>query len=250
MGLLTAFTDYRARITLEMETWWDFQILPHIPQKTEMSLNYRGTDNPANLSQAIEVSASCSLWITGLPPDCTMKQLLSSIRSAGKIFSCNINPPCKGYQTSAAKIVFWNRDGTNRFLNQYVWGTFKVGQYKPKVTMNRILVASQPSSPRSRVVRVVGPDAIVNEKYLQEYFELYFFYDLEEFSIIHHNTDTNTARVEIRFSSYRAQAAAATSWINMARMGEEDATGQMDEEEKRLWAEVKCFWGPDPCEGE
>ncbi|OTA93155.1 hypothetical protein M434DRAFT_11824 [Hypoxylon sp. CO27-5] len=249
MERYNAITDPRERIELEMATWWDFSILPGIPPKTPMSTNYRGTDNPANESQDIEANASCSLWVTGLPPDCTVKDLLSSIRSAGKIFGCNINPPSDTGRTSAAKIVFWDRAGTNKFLNQYVWGLFKVKDYKPKVIMNRILAASQPPSNRSRVVRVVGPDAIVNEEYLERYFKQHFFYNLEEFSLIYHNEETKVARVEIRFSSHRAQAAAAAIWINLARGGKENAVEGMDQEEKRLWKQVRHFWGPDPCEG-
>ncbi|KAI1417429.1 hypothetical protein F5Y13DRAFT_185506 [Hypoxylon sp. FL1857] len=238
--------DHRERIAIELATWWDHQTLPGIPPRLPMSVNYRGCDNQANESQNIETNTSCSVWITGLPPDCTPRQLLSSIRSAGKVFSCYVNPPGATNQTSAAKIVFWDREGTEKFINQYVWGTFRVGDYKPKVAMNRILVAAQNKSTRSRVVRVVGPDAIVNQEYLEGYFKRHFFYELEEFSLIHHNTDTEIARVEFRFSSYRAQAAAATLWLNLARSGKEDATGEMDEEEKALWAEVKYFWGPDP----
>ncbi|KAI0113895.1 hypothetical protein F4776DRAFT_674091 [Hypoxylon sp. NC0597] len=249
MERYTAIADPRERIELELATWWDFGILPRIPDRAPMSINYLGSDLPANQSQNIEASASCSLWITGLPPDCTMKDLLSGIRSAGKIFSCNINPPSPTGRTSAAKIVFWDRAGTNKFLNQYVWGVFRVRDYKPKVIMNRILVPSQTPSNQSRVVRVIGPDAIVNETYLEEYFKRHFFYDLEEFSVVHHNAETSMARVEIRFSSHRAQAAAATTWINLAKTGRENAVDGMDEKEKSLWKEVKYFWGPDPCEG-
>ncbi|KAI1137444.1 hypothetical protein F5Y05DRAFT_419372 [Hypoxylon sp. FL0543] len=250
MERFTALIAHRGGFALEMEHWWDFHNLPRIPIKTKMSTNYQGANHPANESQDIEASASCSIWVTGLPPNCTIKQLLSSIRSAGKIFSCNVNLPSGSNLTSAAKIVFWDRDSTNRFLNQYVWGTFRVGYYKPKVMLNRILVASQLPSTCSRVVRVVGPDAIVNEEYLRQYFERHFFYDLEEYFLYHHETDTSTSRVEFRFASYRAQAAAASVWLDRARTGNEDATAGMDEEEKRLWTQVRWFWGPDPCEGQ
>ncbi|KAI0385013.1 hypothetical protein F5Y04DRAFT_277077 [Hypomontagnella monticulosa] len=238
--------DLRAQ---ELESWWDFGLLPGVPSpQPSPSENYHGSpDNTANQSQDIPIEASCSVWITGLPPDCTIRQLLTHIRSAGKIFTSNISPADHENQTSAAKVVFWDRAGLDRFLNQYVWGTFVIRSYKPIVVMNRIRVAAQPPSERSRVIRIVGPFYIVNQQYLEQYFNKHFYYQLEDVAMIHSNPVIGRARIEFRFSSYRAQAASAVTWLHRARNERPDAIEGMTENEIAHWKNVRYFYGPDPC---
>ncbi|KAI1379162.1 hypothetical protein F4677DRAFT_453234 [Hypoxylon crocopeplum] len=227
-----------------LEWWWDRGYLPATSSSGPLSQNYRGvTDDPANHSQHIPIQQSCSVWIIGLPPNCTLSQLLSNVRGAGKIFRCYINPPSGVNETAAAKIVFWDRAGTDSFLNQYVWGCFRVGQYRPTVTMNRIRTGEQPQSDCTRVLRIVGPDSIINERYLTAFFERHFYYELEEATVIHHNVANQTARIEFRFSSYKAQSASAAELMEKAIVGDID----MSDEEMELWCQVRYFWGPDPC---
>lgn len=105
----------------------------------------------------IPVSQSCSLHISNLPPDCTISQLLGSIRGVGKIYASNTRPPTDKYHTAAAKIVFWDRASVDRLLTRSFQGAFIIGRYTPHVRMNDHRVAAQPQSEQSRVLQIDGP---------------------------------------------------------------------------------------------
>lgn len=113
--------------------------------------------------------------------------------------------------------------------------------------MNRIRVGPQPPSNRSRVLRIIGPYSIANREYLEQYFNKHFYYQLEDVVMIHHNQVTGEARIEFRFSSYRAQAVSAVTWIHRARDENPDAIEGMTEEQIAQWKKVRYFYGPDPC---
>ncbi|KAI1377930.1 hypothetical protein F4677DRAFT_443848 [Hypoxylon crocopeplum] len=214
------------------------------------SANYQGDiTNPANRSARIPMSSNCSIWITGLPVDCTIKQLLASIRSAGKIFACHINPPNAQYKTTAAKITFWDREGTNRFPDQYTRGAFRVRGNQPAVRMNRVRGRAQSTGPQSRVLRLVGPGRVVNGLYLEDLFRRYFFYGLDEIIEVEYDRGKRSRCMEIRFGSYRAQSSAAMKWIKCVQEGNKSAVQYMSPGEKFWWAQVEVSWGEDPCAG-
>ncbi|KAI2620519.1 hypothetical protein GGR54DRAFT_647414 [Hypoxylon sp. NC1633] len=139
------------------------------------------------------------------------------IAASSSLFQCHINGPDEKHTNSAAKLVFWDRKGTENFLNQCVGGKFQVGSYTANVRMNRILTGEQPQSDNSRIV---GPEEIVNEDYLRAFFETKdFYYQLEGVSVMVHNHTTHIKRLEYRFASYQAQAATADRILQRAILG-------------------------------
>ncbi|ORY55240.1 uncharacterized protein BCR38DRAFT_323127, partial [Pseudomassariella vexata] len=182
---------------------------------TGTSMNYKG--NPflaANQSANIPEHENCSLWLTNLPPGCTVHKLLSCVRSCGKVFACVINPPVPGATistTSAAKLVFFNRVGAQTLLDQARLGQFAVDSYVPRVRSNRIKSAARTPGPQCRVLHIEGPVYIVNEKFLREFFRSKFQYDLDDVFLLSHGE--GRARLEWRFGSYRCQAEAARTAI-------------------------------------
>ncbi|KAL2019315.1 hypothetical protein VTK56DRAFT_9782 [Thermocarpiscus australiensis] len=76
------------------------------------SPNYKGDpDLQRNQSAAIPADANCSLFLVGLAPDLTTRELLSGIRDIGRVYATHINPPDpkRGHFLSAAKVVFFER---------------------------------------------------------------------------------------------------------------------------------------------
>ncbi|CAJ2510323.1 Uu.00g050260.m01.CDS01 [Anthostomella pinea] len=73
--------------------------------------NYRGNlQLPANHSANVSDEVNTSLFLTGLPPDCTVGMLLGSFRGTAKIYATFVNTPevNLGHQTCAAKLVFFH----------------------------------------------------------------------------------------------------------------------------------------------
>ncbi|CAJ2507258.1 Uu.00g084440.m01.CDS01 [Anthostomella pinea] len=89
--------------------------------------NYQGNpDNPANQSADIPYEQSTSVYIINLPPDCTVRMLLATIRGKGKVYRCNVTAPSGTHRTAAAKIVFWNRIAVDRLFEQLQKGEWLV----------------------------------------------------------------------------------------------------------------------------
>jgi hypothetical protein len=81
------------------------------------SPNYRGDPDIArNQSAAIPAEANCSLFIVGLAPNLTTHELLAGIRNVGRVYATHINPPSpeRGHALSAAKLVFFERQGAGK----------------------------------------------------------------------------------------------------------------------------------------
>ena len=81
------------------------------------SPNYRGDPDVArNQSAAIPAEANCSLFLVGLAPDLTTRELLAGIRGVGRVYATHINPPVpeRGHVCSAAKVVFFERGGAGQ----------------------------------------------------------------------------------------------------------------------------------------
>ncbi|RYP69097.1 hypothetical protein DL771_006328 [Monosporascus sp. 5C6A] len=222
------------------------QILRTLPRN---SPNYRGNlGNAANRCANIPESQSTCLFIVNLPPDCTPAQLLGAVpRGVGKVWALSISPPTAQHRTAAAKLTFWDRTATDRFLALVAEGRCAVpGGYRPRVMMNRYRAASQPASRASRVLELAGPHAVVNEDYLAAFFRRAFRYDLDGVAVLYRSR--RYTRLQFRFASYRCQAAFARKIIERARRGEPIARVQLTEDERLLWSEVAVYWGRDPCE--
>ncbi|CAJ2501872.1 Uu.00g047250.m01.CDS01 [Anthostomella pinea] len=87
-------------------------VVPHRRFEERFNPNYRGNPgDPLNQSVGIPLHMSTSLWVTGLPGDCTVHELLEPIRNIGKVYFVHINRPLATIPTSAAKIVMWTVEG-------------------------------------------------------------------------------------------------------------------------------------------
>ncbi|KAI1413431.1 hypothetical protein F5Y13DRAFT_179536 [Hypoxylon sp. FL1857] len=217
---------------------------------TGISRNYGGNIFlPSNQSADIPEELSTSLWLTNLPPDCTHQLLLDSIRDCGKIYAAVINPPVNNpgqygqggaHITSASKLVFFDRIGVERLLAKSRAGEFIVGDFVPRLRPNRIRSAARTPGPQCRVLHIEGPSAIVNEDYLNAFFQSKFTYELERVLTIA-NCDNKT-RQEWRFGSFRCQAESARQAISR-----EKERRNMSELDSLLWSKVTVHYGVDPC---
>ncbi|KAJ2902267.1 hypothetical protein MKZ38_000808 [Zalerion maritima] len=82
--------------------------------------NYRGDNTlQANQSASIPQEQSCSLWIIGMPPTLTFRQLFDSIRNIGRIYAAVVNQPNEKHATCAVKLVFFELAAAERFLGRF-----------------------------------------------------------------------------------------------------------------------------------
>ncbi|KAI1769825.1 hypothetical protein F4818DRAFT_446808 [Hypoxylon cercidicola] len=227
---------------------WEEQI-----RATGVSPFYRG--NPflaANQTANIPEDLNTALWITNLPPTCTHRQLLGSIRGCGKIYATVINPPeedaslpaglRREHTTSASKLVFFDRAGVDRLREQSRRGQFTVGGCVPRLRPNRIQSAPREPGPQCRVLHIEGPSEIVSEGFLHGFFGAKFTYELESVETL--GVFGHITRQEWRFGSFRCQAESARQSI--AR--EKDRHNPVDPEgHQRLWSQVMVHYGVDPC---
>ncbi|KAL7619559.1 hypothetical protein AAE478_010100 [Parahypoxylon ruwenzoriense] len=238
-------------------------VYQHLRQKqieaTGMSPFYRG--NPwivANHSANIADDLNTSLWVTNLPPECSHKQLLGAIRDCGKVFATVINPPvplypagpgAKGsgnntagvpHMNAAAKLVFFDRAGVERLLEQSRTGRFAISGYVPRLRANRIRSAPRAPGPQCRVLHIEGPSVIVNEAFLGTFFRRKFTYELE--AVLTLGVHGAYTRQEWRFGSFRCQAESARQAIARER-----ECSNMPESLRALWAQVVVHFGVDPC---
>lgn len=149
-------------------------------------------------------SLNTALWITGLPGNISYKELLGTIRSCGRIFTCYINKPTGQHTTSAAKVAFFDQAGAAALFNQIRSGTFVLQNHRPRVDWNRHAYAPSPNSyGHSRVLLISGPVEIVNADTLLEYFSKLFWYHYLEIMPL------KPGSMIWEFGSYHAQAQSA-----------------------------------------
>lgn len=109
------------------------------------SANYRGDlSNPNNQSADIPVDQNTSVFIEGLPADCTVRELVGGsrcgsntsqqhttpaapaqlLRATGKIYALSVAgpKPQAGIRTSCAKLVYWDRSGVDRLFEMVARG--------------------------------------------------------------------------------------------------------------------------------
>ncbi|KAI1117878.1 hypothetical protein F5Y14DRAFT_447820 [Nemania sp. NC0429] len=222
------------------------------------SSNYRGDlNNPRNRSANIPDGENCATWWTNLPADCTYQMLFDSLRSIGAISHAVINPPVGIHGTSAAKIEFFERASVDRLLaqasNGHIRGHMRVGGRIPHILMNRIRVAATSNvvdsnmgngGRGSRVLQVIGDPSIIRQDRLEKILASppnKVVYGLERARSFTRNDGSHC--VEFRFASYLVQAVRARdAFMAQAKRG------SLPEEERALWENVVCQFGPDPCE--
>ncbi|KAI1504029.1 hypothetical protein F5X99DRAFT_373266 [Biscogniauxia marginata] len=216
-------------------------------------LNDPATNTPAETPD----EQNCSVYVTNLPPQCTIRMLLSSIRNVGKVFASHISPPSGSHSTAAATITFWDQASTARFMEQSRNGHWRVEGYTPYVRYNRIRAEPQRPSPRSRVLHIRGPADLLGEEYLKRVFRAYCTYELE--CVSGETLSPSVVQFEFRFSSFRAQSHVAYKVCNALRnrstrgllavIANEDAdfNNWMGEDELDKWSRVNVHWAADPC---
>jgi len=229
-----------------------------------ISNNYRGNPNlPANQSDEIPEKESCSVWITHLPPDCNVTMLLGQIRGCDKVFATVVNEPqfSEGKMYSAAKVVFWSRQGVDRLLQLSQQDQFIVGYNQPLVRMNRIRSKAARPGPQSRVLHITGPVQVVNVETIRAEFEKEAF-TWQDDMILVVAEDGKWRIIEWRFGSYRFQSQNACTCLNnkvkkakaeeakKAKAEEARETGEPVEasmSDDRWWSMVQVSFGFDPC---
>ncbi|KAF2964493.1 hypothetical protein GQX73_g9056 [Xylaria multiplex] len=225
---------------------------------TPNSSNYRGDlSNPRNKSADISDSENCATWWTNLPPDCTYKTLLDSMRNVGAVSHSVINPPVGVHGTSAAKVEFFDRASVDRLLAQsksgHIRGHVRVGGRIPHISLNRIKVAAHSNAVPSdqgnggrgsRVIQVIGDPLIISQANLESILadpKNRLVYGLE---CARSFSDSDGSRcVEFRFASYTVQAARARE-IFLAQKLKRDLSPR----DRARWEGVVCIYAPDPCE--
>ncbi|TGJ84830.1 hypothetical protein E0Z10_g3903 [Xylaria hypoxylon] len=163
-----------------------------------------------NIPAAIADEQNCRLWITGLPPTCTVHQLLKCI-SIGPIYACHINEPNstgpKIWETAAASLTFFTADAANRFLALDAVQRFTVEGHVTRMVRHRIRTESVYVNGRSRVLRIVGDPNIVQPEYLSRIFsegwEIRFDTDYMRFTA---DEEGKFNEIIWAFGSFRAQA--------------------------------------------
>ncbi|KAF3061367.1 hypothetical protein GL218_04245 [Daldinia childiae] len=203
--------------------------------------------NPLNRSANIDESQSTSVWVSNLPADCTIQQLLAPIRRVGKIFFAHISPPNKDFTTSAAKITFWDRRATDNFLELIEDGKITIGGLQPEVRMNRIRTAPRPPSARSRVLVVWGSPHVVSMEVLEPLFRSEIDFEIDG---VEEMMWRGQRRLEIRFGSHRAQASRAEQMLQELKAGKETEyiVENLSPEQRIFIRLIEILWGGDPCE--
>ncbi|ROW16422.1 hypothetical protein VPNG_02826 [Cytospora leucostoma] len=158
---------------------------------------------------------NAALWLTHLPPDCTVRQLIRAIISVGptgRILFCKIVRPYLPEHTWAAKVVFATRPEAQRLIavsrcNQFIM------QYRHiYVDWHRVLSTSfYAIEPITRVLIIEGPLHIVNRPGLQAYFKKLTRIDTEEVIELGARYDRQRACIVWRFGSWFGQAEAAAA---------------------------------------
>lgn len=128
----------------------------------------------ANITSIPKIQ-SVNLLLSGLPPDCTARELLSAIHGYGRIWSVSIHPPSPWDQdnpldvvhgpTASASLCFFEVAAAHRFLKDVELRGFHAGggheiraRYHP-----RHLPDKEHLCPQSRCVLVEGSPDLVNE---------------------------------------------------------------------------------------
>ncbi|KAI1780827.1 hypothetical protein F4818DRAFT_436023 [Hypoxylon cercidicola] len=196
--------------------------------------NYRGDpDLPTNRGDHVPEQLNTSIWITGLPKDITMSQLLDFIAAykPGRVRSIVINEPTATNPTSAATISFFRRAAAETLFHIIQEEKMIIGGMIPRVRWNRNRVMEDMTN-ASRVLLIGGEPQVVNAEALDRLFHKKFVWQTDVV-IDHGITDSETgpiARVEYRFGSFRSQAQFAKKCLK-----------------KELEGFAYAEYGADPC---
>lgn len=198
---------------------------------------YKGNPSLArNRCADIPDRLNCRLWITGLPPNCTVTELLGAIRGVGAIDGTHINPPKKATEpgetdipTSAASLTFFSASSANQFLLWHSRNPFTVDGYTTSVVRHRVKTQSFPAGNQTRVLVIKGHPEVVNPEYLEYLFSRRWTirYTTE---FVEYRPGEETSEVVWAFGSFRAQAHEAYNGLN-----------------NHFADKVTVSYAPDPC---
>ena len=197
------------------------------------SVRYHGMHTDSNASaEHLSPEENCSLWLTNLPPNVDVHELLASVRNIGRVWCTYINEADHiRHHTAAAKLVFFTPDAAQSLLNASNTNGLLVRGYRVRVDYNRIKTeAHSIAGDASRVLIITGDPKFVNQNALTEYFRGKFLFEIDEVQEL--IRAPHRAIVEYRFGSYRCQA----------------QMGKMALEKDRPQGLEKVEFGEDPCE--
>ncbi|KAI1390882.1 uncharacterized protein F4822DRAFT_442122 [Hypoxylon trugodes] len=187
-----------------------------------------------NRAADIPDDVNCRLWITGLPPHCTVQDLLQVIRGVGPIYATHIVPPSinetapeSSIHTSAASLTFFTVADTEKFLSKY--HPFVVQGYSTTVIRHRIKTRPLEINGQSRVLVIKGPPAIVNPDHLNRAFTQLWNVRFNT-DFIEHRPGKESSEIVWGFGSFRAQAQAGYVLLN-----------------RHFSGRVVVQYGDDPC---
>lgn len=114
---------------------------------------------------------NCAVWITGLPTNATIKDLLNAIRKIGRVFSTHMNHAGDMYTKNAAKLVFCLPEAAQKFLFlANTIGIYVLGQ-RLRAVHNRYRYRAHSRQHESRVLHIRGPTQFVNIDFLGLYIQ-------------------------------------------------------------------------------
>ncbi|KAM7213720.1 hypothetical protein V8F06_010919, partial [Rhypophila decipiens] len=187
-----------------------------------MSPNYQG--DPRNLhnhsANHLDDSQNCSFWLEKLPCNVTVHEILRAIADFGRVYALHINRGMIGskYDHAGAKLVFFDCASAQRFFVKHdiLLGSFVVRGAVITVKRNRIKTPEQSglSHCRTRCLLVDGPTDLVNPGALLTFLRGKLEFELDR--VVIHRIHP-AGRIEIRFSSYRGQAASAFKALCMSQ---------------------------------
>lgn len=173
----------------------------------KFSPRYHGmhTENNASVDH-LRPEQNCALWITQLPPDVKVTELLGKIRNIGRVYAVFINPSDGvAHPKAAAKLVFFKPEGAQKLLRQ-VWAKpIVIRGHRAQITPNRIKYGEHyMENGESRVLIITGNKMFVNRDSLTAYFEGRFAFQLDDIHTLVEFHDR--AVIEYKFGSYRCQS--------------------------------------------
>ncbi|KAI2634465.1 hypothetical protein GGS21DRAFT_490522 [Xylaria nigripes] len=188
-----------------------------------------------------------TVWY-GLPPRCRYEELFGSMRRVGAVSYAHIEDTYPGQRSTCAIVEFFERESVVRLMAQ----TITIGDYLPTILLgdpvqhtpdSRENYAEYNETPVSRALKVTGHQSIISWRQIAAAFDQsYFEYEVSDYEEEHGTFPYCTVR--IRFSKYYTQANYARSLI----FDECNDYRFLSEEQRNLWAQVRCVYDYDPCE--
>jgi len=171
-----------------------------IRKEKGIPLTYQGDiTNPLNLSAEIPADKNTSLWISGLPPTCSTRELLGSLAIAGpfgRIFATAMAPPARGHDTAAAKVQFFDRAGAQRLFDRAMRAPLVIGGSAVLVRWNRHRTGEMELARGSRVLVIAGRADLVHPAVLEARFRTYFVFQTETIIVRKEDYDLGTRVLE------------------------------------------------------